>query len=147
MKRMSMMAVTALMTTGAFAAGANPGAQTGIALNKMEIQQQERQNDELQDNIADQQQQIFDLVQEKEYLQADLQSLETRKQQAEDHGRAAKVARLSRKIDWDQALLQANTDNVREILAAERNDMRLINHNSARIDEEHANIQSLTTSN
>jgi chromosome segregation ATPase len=142
-----MMAVTALMTTGAFAAGRNPGAQTGIALNKMEIQQQERQNDALQDDIADQQQQIFDLVQEKEHLQADLQSLETRKQQAEDRGRSARVARLDRRISWDQALLQANTDNVREILAAERNDMRLINHNSARIDEEQAAIQSLSTNN
>ena len=135
------MAVTAMITTGAFAGDRNPGTHTDIALNRMEIQQQQRQNGDLQDNIGDQQQQIFDLVKDKEALQADLGSLQLKRQQAADNGRSSKVARLDKKIDWDQALLAANADNIRELLAAERNDMRLMNRNGERIKGETAAIQ------
>jgi uncharacterized protein YhaN len=135
MKSMSLMAVTAMITTGAFAGNRNPGTHTDIALNRMEIQQQERQNDDLQANIEDQQRQIFDLVKEKEELQADLQSLQVKRQRAADSDRSSRVARLDKKIDWDQALLAANADNIHELLAAERNDMRLVNRNGERINQ------------
>ncbi|HEY0611575.1 MAG TPA: hypothetical protein VGD35_18015 [Chitinophaga sp.] len=141
MKRMSLMAVTAMMSTGAFAGDRNPAARNDIAMNRMEIQQQEQQNDDLEANLEDQQAQIFQLIQEKEALQDDLMSLEARRQKAADSGHSSKIARLDKKIDWDQALLAANADNIRELLAVERNDMRLMNHNGDRIEQEEAAIQ------
>jgi septal ring factor EnvC (AmiA/AmiB activator) len=141
MKRMSLMAITAMMSTGAFAGDRNPGTQTDIAMNRMEIRQQQEQNDELMGNIHDQQQQIFDLMKAKEDLQADLQSLQTKRQRAADNGRSSRVARLDRKIDWDQALLAANRDHIRELLSVESNDMGLMNRNGERISEETATIQ------
>ena len=141
MKRMSLMAVTAMISTGAFAGDRNPAVRNDIALNRMEIQQQAQQNDELEGNIEDQQAQIFQLMQEKEALQDDLMSLQARRQKAVDAGHSSKVARLDKKIDWDQALLTANADNIRELLAVERNDMRLMNRNGDRIEQEEAAIQ------
>jgi hypothetical protein len=141
MKRMSLMAVTAMMTTGAFAGDRNPATRNDIALNRMEIQQQAQQNDDMEANIEDQQAQIFQLVKEKEALQDDLMFLEARRQKAADAGHSSKIARLDKKIDWDQALLAANADNIRELLAVERNDMRVINHNADRIEQEEAAIQ------
>jgi predicted RNase H-like nuclease (RuvC/YqgF family) len=141
MKRMSLMAVTAMMTTGAFAGDRNPAARNDIAVNRMEIQQQSQQNYDLEANLEDQQAQIFQLIQEKEALQDDLMSLEARRQKAADSGHSSKIARLDRKIDWDQALLAANADNIRELLAVERNDMHLMNSNADRIEREEAAIQ------
>jgi predicted RNase H-like nuclease (RuvC/YqgF family) len=141
MKRMSLMAVTAMMSTGAFAGDRNPAARNDIAMNRMEIQQQAQQNDDLEANLEDQQAQIFQLIQEKEALQDDLMSLEARRQKAVDAGHSSRVARLDRKIDWDQALLAANADNVRDLLAVERNDMRIMNHNGDKIEQEQAAIQ------
>jgi len=135
------MAVTAMMTTGAFAGDRNPAARNDIAFNRMEIQQQQQQNDDLEGNIEDQQAQIFQLVKEKEAIQDDLMSLQARRQKAADSGHSSKIARLDKKIDWDQALLAANADNIRELLAVERNDMRLMNHNGDRIEQEEAAIQ------
>lgn len=141
MKRMSLMAVTAMMSTGAFAGDRNPAARNDIAMNRIEIQQQEQQNDDLEGNIEDQQAQMFQLIQEKESLQDDLLSLQAKRQKAVDSGHSSKIARLDRKIDWDQALLAANADNVRELLAVERTDMRLMNQNGDRIEQEQAAIQ------
>ncbi len=130
-----------MMTTGAFAStGKGNGNTDDIALNKMEIQQQEQQNDDLQSNITDQQQGIFDLVQVKTSLENDLQMIEARQQRAEANGNTAKANRLDKRIAWDQALLKANQDHIREYLAVERNDMRLMNHNGERIDNEEAAI-------
>jgi predicted RNase H-like nuclease (RuvC/YqgF family) len=140
MKRMSLMAVTAMMTTGAFAGDRNPAARNNIAMNRMEIQQQEQQNYDLEANLEDQQAQIFQLVKEKEDLLYDMQSLENRRQKALASGHSSKVARLEKKIDWDQALLEANGAYVRQLLAVERNDMRLMNQNGDRIDAEQAAI-------
>lgn len=135
------MAVTAMLSTGAFAGDRNPAVRNDIAMNRMEIQQQEQQNFDLQSNLEDQQAQIFQLIQEKEALQDDMMSLQARRQKAVDAGRVSRVARLDRKIDWDQALLTANADNIRELLAVERNDMRIMNHNGDRIEQEEAAIQ------
>lgn len=137
---MSLMAVTAMMTTGAFAGDRNPAARNDIAMNKMEIQQQEQQNYDLEANLEDQQAQIFKLVQEKEDLLNDMQFLENKRQKALASGRSSRVARLERKIDWDQALLEANSEYVRQLLAVEKNDMRLMNQNGERIDAEQAAI-------
>lgn len=134
------MAVTAMMTTGAFAGDRNPAARNDIAMNKMEIQQQEQQNYDLEANLEDQQAQIFKLVQEKEDLLNDMQFLENKRQKALASGRSSRVARLERKIDWDQALLEANSEYVRQLLAVEKNDMRLMNQNGERIDAEQAAI-------
>lgn len=141
MKRMSLMAITAMMTTGAFAGDRDPGTHTDIAMNRMEIRQQQEQNDELMGDIHDQQQQIFDLMKDKEDIQADLRSLQMKRQRAADNGRSSRVARLDRKIDWDQALLAANRDHIRELLSVESNDMGLMNRNGERISEETATIQ------
>jgi hypothetical protein len=139
MKGISLMAVAAMMTTGAFASTGN-GNTDDIALNKMEIQQQKQQNDDLESNITDQQQAIFDLVQQKTSIQYDMQLLEERQQRAEAGGNTAKANRIDKRIAWDQALLKANEENIREYLAVERNDMRLMNHNGERIDNEEAAI-------
>jgi len=139
MNGMSLMAVAAMMTTGAFASAGN-GNTDDIALNKMEIQQQKQQNDDLQSNIADQQQAIFDLVQVKTSLEDDIAMIEARQQRSEAKGNIAKANRLDKRIAWDQALLKANEDHIREYLAVERNDMRLMNRNGERIDNEEAAI-------
>jgi len=139
MNGMSLMAVAAMMTTGAFASAGN-GNTDDIVLNKMEIQQQKQQNDDLQSNIADQQQAIFDLVQLKTSLEDDITTIEARQQRAEAKGNTAKANRLDKRIAWDQALLKANEDHIREYLAVERNDMRLMNRNGERIDNEEAAI-------
>jgi hypothetical protein len=147
MKGLSLMAVAAMMTTAAFAGTGKDddyNAQDKIALNKIEIRQQQEQNDDLQQNIAEQQSAIFDLIKEKTSLKNDLQLLEDKQQHAVADGKTGRVNRLSRRIAWDQALLKANTDHIREYLAAERNDMRLINHNGARIDQEEAAISSIS---
>lgn len=136
------MAVAAMMTTGAFAGTGkgDKGNTDDIALNKMEIQQQEQQNDELEWSIEDQQQGIFDLVQEKTNIEGEMQDLEARQQRAATNGNTAKANRLDKRIAWDQALLKANEEHIREYLAVERNDMRLMNRNGERIDNEEAAI-------
>ena len=137
---MSLMAVSAMITTGAFASTGNRDVHTDKVLNKIEIQQQQQQNDELQANIIDQQTQIFQLVQEKEGLQSDLLFLQQKQEKALSKGNAGKASRIGKRIEWDQALLEANTDQIRQNLAVERNDMHLINQNGDRIDNEEAAI-------
>lgn len=141
MKTMSLMAVTAMMTTGAFADGRTPAARTDIALNRMEIQQQESQNEELDGDMKDQQAQIFNLIKEKEDLQYDIQYFQNKREKAALTGHSSRLARIDRKIEWDEALLAANQDNIRELLAAETKDIGLMNLNGQRIDQEQAAIQ------
>jgi len=141
MKKISLMAVAAMITTGAFAGNGNIAARTGIALNRMEVRQQQAQNDDLEADIRDQQQQLFDLVKEQSAIKSDLHALAMKRQHALKAGHASRAARLDKRIAWDDVLLKANEDHVRTCLAAERNDMRLINHNSVRINQEEAAIE------
>ncbi|KAA2243465.1 hypothetical protein F0L74_13295 [Chitinophaga agrisoli] len=140
MKTMSLMAVSAMITTGAFAGTGGRDAHTDKVLNRIEIQQQQQQNDQLQASIIDQQTQIFDLVKEKEGLLSDLQFLQDKQQKALDNGHTARAARIGKRITWDEALVEANADSIRQYLAVERNDMRLINHNGDLMDNEQAAI-------
>ncbi|GAA0544923.1 hypothetical protein [Chitinophaga japonensis] len=143
MKKISLMAVTALITTGAFAGDGNIAARAGIALNRMEIRQQREQNYDLEEDIRDQQQQLFDLIKEQSDIKSDLQALNMKRQEAFTTGHSSRAARLDKKIAWEAVLLKANRDHVRECLAAEKSDMHLVNHNSARIEEEQAAIRQL----
>lgn len=128
-KTIYLTAITIFAATGAFAASGTPGGRTNIALNKMEIWKQQEQNDELQDNINYQQQDLNNIMKDKESIQSDVQLLQTKAERATLNGHNARAARIARRISWDQALLQADEDNVRADLAVERSDVHVMNHN------------------